>query len=178
MITHREQTQQQQDAGRLDGESVAAIVKERLELMADHEEDRLKVRESLEIYRRTLKATQNSREFRELQADFDVLKDRVDEKKSMLARLEALANNLHARATYAAEILFLHHQALQGPEADLYNAVSDVTTQIRRTRAEWRLLNEKLLIKRQHQGQRKKVARDAKLREFARAKQTSSSTST
>ena len=44
-------------------------------------------------------------------------------------------------------------------EADLYTAVDDILTQIRRTRKEWRLLNEKLNIKQQHQGQRKKEGR-------------------
>ena len=146
--------------------SVAQLLRDRMVLMAQHKGDRTGVRKRLDAHRRSIKAEQNNSAFGQLQEDFDNLKKRVDGKKAMLARLEALAHNVHARATYAAEVVHLHHQALQGDEGELYEAVNEILMQIRRTREEWRLLNDKLDIKRQHQGQRKKDARARQIEAF------------
>ena len=71
-------------------------------------------------YRAEIRSEQNSDEaFGRLQAVFDHLKARVEAKKAKLARLEAVARNVHARATYAADVIYLHHQALDSNEAEV-----------------------------------------------------------
>jgi hypothetical protein len=152
--------------GAVEKEVFAQLLLRRKSLMDEHLAHRARVSALLDEYRKAIRAEQDASSFARLQEEFERCKDRVEVKKAKMARLEALARNVHARATYAAEVVYLHYQALDGDEAEVFRAVNDVAAQIRRTRQEWRLLKDKLDIKRQHQGQRKKDERELRIRQF------------
>jgi len=147
-------------------EAVSAALRERMELMALHRRKQAAVQAKLEEFRNAIRLEQDSGGFRRLQDEFERLRAAVEHKKRKLERLEMLARNVHTRATYAAEVVHLNHQSLQGDEASVYEAVNEIATQIRQTRAEWRLLAKRLAEKQSHHGQRRKEQREHRLNEL------------